>query len=70
MSTMDEDQFGDEAGTSYDSDIQSEVYDYNDYFDDVHEHHEVHEMHYDVQQSYVVDSKTEYTGERDSISYA
>ncbi|GJZ27848.1 hypothetical protein Tco_0572495 [Tanacetum coccineum] len=45
----------DEAGSSYDSDILSEVQDHDNYVDSVGEYHEVHEMQNDVQPNYVVD---------------
>ncbi|GJS75198.1 integrase, catalytic region, zinc finger, CCHC-type containing protein [Tanacetum coccineum] len=40
----------DDAGPSYDSDIISEVQDYDNYLDSVGEYHEVHEMHNDAAQ--------------------
>ncbi|GJU15460.1 hypothetical protein Tco_1143426 [Tanacetum coccineum] len=43
----------DEAGSSYDSDILSEVHDYDHYQDAVCKHHEEHVMHDDVQPNYV-----------------
>nr|GEV37817.1 reverse transcriptase domain-containing protein [Tanacetum cinerariifolium] len=59
----------DKTGSSYDSDILSEVYDHDNYQDAVCEHHEVHEMHDDVQPNYVVDSDVEYTGDSNMIPY-
>nr|GEY58611.1 hypothetical protein [Tanacetum cinerariifolium] len=59
----------DEVGPSYDSDILSEVYDYDHYQDAVCEHHEVHEMHEDVQPNYVVDSHADYTSDSNMIPY-
>ncbi|GJT33742.1 hypothetical protein Tco_0924161 [Tanacetum coccineum] len=46
----------DEAGSSYDSDILSEVQDHDNYVDSIGEYHDVHEMQNDVQPNYVVDS--------------
>nr|GEV73191.1 hypothetical protein [Tanacetum cinerariifolium] len=59
----------DEAGPSYDSDILSEVQDYDNYVDSVGEYHEVHEMQPDVQPNYVIDSDAEYTSDSDNIPY-
>ncbi|GJS54953.1 hypothetical protein Tco_0628315 [Tanacetum coccineum] len=59
----------DEANPSYDSDILSEVPDYDNYQDAVCEHHEVHEMHDDVQPNYVVDSHADYTSDSNMIPY-
>nr|GEU60108.1 hypothetical protein [Tanacetum cinerariifolium] len=59
----------DEAGPSYDSDILSEVYHYDNYQDVVCKYHEVHEMHDDVQPNCVVDSDAEYTGDTNMIMY-
>nr|GEX19214.1 hypothetical protein [Tanacetum cinerariifolium] len=59
----------DEAGSSYDLDILSEVHDHDHYQDDVCEHHEVHEMHDDVQPNYIVDSHTNYTSDSNMILY-
>ncbi|GKA67481.1 hypothetical protein Tco_0767398 [Tanacetum coccineum] len=59
----------DEAGPSYDSDILSEVQDYDNYLDSVGEYHEVHEMQNDVQPNYVVDSDAEYTSDSNIIPY-
>ncbi|GJT41853.1 hypothetical protein Tco_0941718 [Tanacetum coccineum] len=59
----------DEAGSSYDSDILSEVQDHDNYQDVVCEHHEAHEMHNDVQPNYVVDSDVEYTSDSNMIPY-
>ncbi|GKC10839.1 hypothetical protein Tco_1007621 [Tanacetum coccineum] len=46
----------DEAYLSYDSDILSKVYEYDNYQDAVCEHNDAHEMHHDVQPNCVVDS--------------
>nr|GEY04155.1 retrovirus-related Pol polyprotein from transposon TNT 1-94 [Tanacetum cinerariifolium] len=59
----------DEAGTSYDSDILSEVHNHDHYQDAVYKHHEVHEMHDDVQPNYVADSHTDYTSDSNMIPY-
>ncbi|GJW46379.1 hypothetical protein Tco_0078025 [Tanacetum coccineum] len=59
----------DEASSSYDSDILSEVHDYDHYQDAVCEHHEVNEMHDDVQPNYVVDSHADYTSDSNIIPY-
>ncbi|GJX88868.1 hypothetical protein Tco_0340882 [Tanacetum coccineum] len=58
----------DEAGLSYDSDIQSKVHDHDYYQDAVCKHHEEHEMHDDVQPTYVVDSHADYTSDSNMIS--
>ncbi|GJU89489.1 hypothetical protein Tco_1301912 [Tanacetum coccineum] len=59
----------DEASSSYDSDILSEVHDHDNYQDVVCEHHEVHEMHDNVQPNSIVDSDVEYTGNSNMIPY-
>ncbi|GJW80754.1 hypothetical protein Tco_0144729 [Tanacetum coccineum] len=59
----------DEVGSSYDSDILSEVHDHDHYQDVVCEHHEEHEMHDDVQPIYVVDSHANYTSDSNMILY-
>ncbi|GJZ84167.1 hypothetical protein Tco_0649506 [Tanacetum coccineum] len=59
----------DEAGPSYDSDILSEVHEYDNYQDAVCEHHEAHEMHHDVQLNCVVDSNADYTSDSNMIMY-
>ncbi|GJS82944.1 hypothetical protein Tco_0749485, partial [Tanacetum coccineum] len=59
----------DEAGSSYDSEILSEVHDHDHYQDAVCEHHEEHEMHDDVQPNYVVDSHANYTSDSNMIPY-
>nr|GEU89593.1 hypothetical protein [Tanacetum cinerariifolium] len=59
----------DEAGSSYDSNVLSEVHDHDHYQDAVCKHHEVHEMHGDVQPNYVVDSNTSYTSDSNMILY-
>ncbi|GJU38043.1 retrovirus-related pol polyprotein from transposon TNT 1-94 [Tanacetum coccineum] len=51
----------DEAGSSYDSDILSEVHDHDHYQDAVCDNHEEHEMHDNVQPNHVVDSHADYT---------
>ncbi|GJZ59812.1 hypothetical protein Tco_0615628 [Tanacetum coccineum] len=64
-----EDLICDEAGTSYDSDVPSEVQDHDNYQDSVNEHHEVQEMQNNVQQDYVVDFDAEYTSDTNIIPY-
>nr|GFA49194.1 hypothetical protein [Tanacetum cinerariifolium] len=59
----------DEVGPSYDSDILSEVQDYDHYQDVVCVHHEEHAMHDSVQLDHVVDSHTDYTSDSNMISY-
>ncbi|GKC81388.1 hypothetical protein Tco_1137105 [Tanacetum coccineum] len=59
----------DEAGPSDDSDILSEVHEYDNYQDSVCEHHDVHEMHHDVQPNCVVDSNADYTSDSNMIPY-
>ncbi|GJR31057.1 hypothetical protein Tco_1107289 [Tanacetum coccineum] len=59
----------DEAGPSYDSDILSEVHEYDNYQDVVCEHNDAHEMHHDVQPNYVVDSNVDYTSNSNMIPY-
>nr|GEU61882.1 reverse transcriptase domain-containing protein [Tanacetum cinerariifolium] len=59
----------DKAGSSYDSDILSEVHNHDHYQDAVCEHHEVHEMHDDVQPNYVVDSHVDSTSDSNMILY-
>ncbi|GJT08775.1 retrovirus-related pol polyprotein from transposon TNT 1-94 [Tanacetum coccineum] len=59
----------DEAGPSYDSNILSEVHEYDNYQDAVFEHHDAHEMHHDVQPNYVVDSNADYTSDSNMILY-
>nr|GEU41570.1 retrovirus-related Pol polyprotein from transposon TNT 1-94 [Tanacetum cinerariifolium] len=59
----------DEASSSYDSDILSEVHDHDHYQDPVCEHHKIHEMHDDVQPNYAVNSHNDYTSESNMISY-
>ncbi|GJY54488.1 hypothetical protein Tco_0446152 [Tanacetum coccineum] len=58
-----------EASSSYDSNILSEVHDHDHYQDAVCEHHEVHKMHDDVQPNYVVDLHANYTSDGNMISY-
>ncbi|GKD75036.1 hypothetical protein Tco_1333318 [Tanacetum coccineum] len=59
----------DEAGPSYDSDILSEVHEYDNYQDAVCEHHDAHEMYHDVQPNCVVDSNAYYTSDSNMIPY-
>nr|GEU72390.1 hypothetical protein [Tanacetum cinerariifolium] len=59
----------DEASTSYDLDILSEVHDHDHYQDAICKHHEVHEMHDNVQPNYIVDSHVDYTSDSNMISY-
>ncbi|GKC01364.1 integrase, catalytic region, zinc finger, CCHC-type containing protein, partial [Tanacetum coccineum] len=59
----------DEAGPSYDSDILSEVHEYDNYQDAVCKHHDAHEMHHYVQLNCVVDSNTDYTSDSNMIPY-
>ncbi|GKD23728.1 retrovirus-related pol polyprotein from transposon TNT 1-94, partial [Tanacetum coccineum] len=63
------DQVYDEAGSSYDSDILSEVQEYDNYRDAVCEHHDAHEMHHDVQPNCVVDSNANYMSDSNMIPY-
>nr|GEV60088.1 integrase, catalytic region, zinc finger, CCHC-type, peptidase aspartic, catalytic [Tanacetum cinerariifolium] len=59
----------DEAGPSNDSDILSELHDYDHYQDAVCEHHEVHKMHDDVQPNYAVNLHADYTSDSNMIPY-
>ncbi|GJR59472.1 hypothetical protein Tco_1501634 [Tanacetum coccineum] len=59
----------DKVGSSYDSEILSEVHDHDHYQDAVCEHHEEHEIHDDVQPNYVVDSHVDYTNDSNMILY-
>ncbi|GJW65232.1 retrovirus-related pol polyprotein from transposon TNT 1-94 [Tanacetum coccineum] len=59
----------DEAGSSYDSNILSEVHDHDHNQNVVCEHHEEHEMHDDVQPNYVVNSHANYTSDSNMIPY-
>nr|GEX89032.1 integrase, catalytic region, zinc finger, CCHC-type, peptidase aspartic, catalytic [Tanacetum cinerariifolium] len=59
----------DEAGSSYDSDILSEVHDHDHYQDAICEHHEEHVMHANVQLNHVVDSHADYTSDSNMILY-
>nr|GEX64450.1 hypothetical protein [Tanacetum cinerariifolium] len=59
----------DEADSSYDSDILSEVHDHDHYQDVVCEHHEEHEIHDNVQPNHVVDSHADYMSDSNMISY-
>nr|GEU82237.1 integrase, catalytic region, zinc finger, CCHC-type, peptidase aspartic, catalytic [Tanacetum cinerariifolium] len=63
------DPVNDEARTSYDSDILSEVQDHDQYQDVVRVHHEEHAMHDNVQVNHVVDSHADYTSDSNMISY-
>ncbi|GJR20273.1 hypothetical protein Tco_0968800, partial [Tanacetum coccineum] len=69
MSNMYEDPIYDEVGTSYDSNIPSEVQDHDYYLDNVDEYHQVHEMQSNVQHNYVVNSYADYTGDSNIILY-
>ncbi|GKB96394.1 hypothetical protein Tco_0982531 [Tanacetum coccineum] len=60
MSNMYEDPIYDEVGTSYDSNIPSEVQDHDYYSDNVDEYHQVHEMQSNVQHNYIVNSYDDY----------
>ncbi|GJW38706.1 retrovirus-related pol polyprotein from transposon TNT 1-94 [Tanacetum coccineum] len=59
----------DEAGPSYDSDILSEVHEYDNYQDAVCEHNDAHEMDHDVQPNCVVESNVDYTSNSNMIPY-
>nr|GEY15427.1 DNA-binding protein HEXBP-like [Tanacetum cinerariifolium] len=59
----------DEAGSSYDSDILSEVHDHDNYHDVVCELHDVHDIHDNVQPNCVVDSYVAYMSDSNMISY-
>nr|GEV41498.1 ribonuclease H-like domain-containing protein [Tanacetum cinerariifolium] len=59
----------DEVGSSYDSDILSEVHDHDHYQDAVCEHHEEHKMHDNVQLNYVVDLHADYMSDSNMIPY-
>nr|GEU76226.1 hypothetical protein [Tanacetum cinerariifolium] len=63
------DHVNDEARPSYDSDIQSEVQDHDQYQDTVRAHHEEHAMHDNVQLNHVVDSHADYTSDSNVIPY-
>ncbi|GJY71555.1 hypothetical protein Tco_0475258 [Tanacetum coccineum] len=69
MSNMYEDPIYDEVGTSYDSNIPSEVQDHDYYSDNVDEYHQVHETQSNVQHNYVVDSDADYTSDSNIIPY-
>ncbi|GJX81592.1 hypothetical protein Tco_0850925 [Tanacetum coccineum] len=60
-----EDPIFNEAETSYDLDIPSEVHDH----DSVYRHPNVHEMQNNIQQDYVVDSDVDYTSDSNIITY-
>ncbi|GKE25140.1 hypothetical protein Tco_1436652, partial [Tanacetum coccineum] len=59
----------DKASPSYDSDILSEVHEYDNYQDAICEHHDAHEMHHDVQPNCVVDSNADYTSDSNMIPF-
>nr|GEV01110.1 integrase, catalytic region, zinc finger, CCHC-type, peptidase aspartic, catalytic [Tanacetum cinerariifolium] len=59
----------DEAGPSYDLNILSEVYEYDNYQDAVYEQHEAHEMHHNIQPNCVVNLKAAYTSDSNMIPY-
>nr|GEX81662.1 hypothetical protein [Tanacetum cinerariifolium] len=59
----------DEAGPSYDSNILSEVQDYDHYQDAICAHHEEHAMRDSVQLDHVVDSHADYTSDSTMIPY-
>nr|GEZ31718.1 hypothetical protein [Tanacetum cinerariifolium] len=63
------DPITDEAGPSYDSDILSEVQDYDQYLDDTCAYQEEHVMHDSVQLDHVVDLHVDYTSVGNMISY-
>ncbi|GKG45846.1 hypothetical protein Tco_0498292, partial [Tanacetum coccineum] len=60
MYNMYEDPIYDEVGTSYDSNIPSEVRDQDNYSDNVDEYYQEHEMQSDAQHNYVVNSDILY----------
>nr|GEW32520.1 hypothetical protein [Tanacetum cinerariifolium] len=59
----------DEAKPSYDSNILSEIQDYDHYQDAICAHHEEHAMHNNVQLNHVVDSHADYTSDSNMIPY-
>nr|GEY94168.1 hypothetical protein [Tanacetum cinerariifolium] len=59
----------DEAGSSYDSDILSEVQDHDQYLDAACAHHEEHVMHDSVPLNNVVDLHADYTSVSNMTSY-
>nr|GEU72535.1 hypothetical protein [Tanacetum cinerariifolium] len=59
----------DEASPSYDSDIQSEVHDHDNYEDAICDLHDVHEKRDNVQPNCVVVSDAEYTSDSHMIPY-
>nr|GFB94200.1 retrovirus-related Pol polyprotein from transposon TNT 1-94 [Tanacetum cinerariifolium] len=63
------DPITDKAGPSYDSDILSEVQDYDQYLDDTCAYQEEHVMHDSVQLDHVVDLHVDYTSVGNMISY-
>ncbi|GJT93998.1 hypothetical protein Tco_1082843 [Tanacetum coccineum] len=69
MSNMYEDPIYDEVGTSYDSNIPSEVQDHDYYSDNMDEYHQVHKMQSNVQHNYVDNSYADYTSDSNIILY-
>nr|GFC77364.1 hypothetical protein [Tanacetum cinerariifolium] len=63
------DPITDEAGPSYDLDIQSEVRDHDQYLDDTCAYQEEHVMHDSVQLDHVVDLHADHTSISNMISY-
>nr|GFC42500.1 retrovirus-related Pol polyprotein from transposon TNT 1-94 [Tanacetum cinerariifolium] len=63
------DPITDEAGPSYDSDILSEVQDYNQYLDDTRAYQEEHVMHDTVQLDHVVYLHADHTSVSNMIPY-
>nr|GEX42358.1 retrovirus-related Pol polyprotein from transposon TNT 1-94 [Tanacetum cinerariifolium] len=63
------DPITDEARPSYDSDILSEVPDYEHYLDASCAHHEGHVTHDDIQLDHFVDSHADYTSDSHMIPY-
>nr|GEX04978.1 hypothetical protein [Tanacetum cinerariifolium] len=59
----------DEVGSSYNSDILSEVHDHDHSQDAVCEPHDEHEMHDNVQLNHIVDSHADYTSNSNMILY-
>nr|GFD04340.1 hypothetical protein [Tanacetum cinerariifolium] len=63
------DPITDEAGPSYDSDILSEVRDYDQYLDNTCAYQEEHVMHDSVQLDHVVDLHADHTSISNMIPY-
>nr|GEX28506.1 retrovirus-related Pol polyprotein from transposon TNT 1-94 [Tanacetum cinerariifolium]GEZ00380.1 retrovirus-related Pol polyprotein from transposon TNT 1-94 [Tanacetum cinerariifolium] len=63
------DPITDEAGPSYDSDILSEVPDYEHNLDAAFAHHEGHVTHVDIQLDHFLDSHADYTSDSHMIPY-